>query len=47
MASLRRAAGYNLLDTAGAVMVVVRVCCALFAPWIALEQFESEVLILG
>jgi len=33
--SLRRAAGYNLLATAGVVMVVAFLTCALFAPWIA------------
>ena len=35
LASLRRVAGYNVLATAGAVMVVLFVVCALFAPWIA------------
>ncbi len=35
LASLRRVAGYNVLATAGAVMVVLFVACALFAPWIA------------
>jgi peptide/nickel transport system permease protein len=35
LASVRRAAGYNPLATAGAVMVVVLLCCALLAPWIA------------
>ena len=35
LASLRRAAGHNLLATAGAVMVVLLVICAVFAPWIA------------
>jgi peptide/nickel transport system permease protein len=35
LASLRRAARYNLLATAGAVMVLVFLTCALFAPWIA------------
>ena len=35
LTSLRRAAGYNLLATAGAVMVVIFVICAVFAPWIA------------
>src|SRR5271167_2324314 len=33
--SLRRAAGHNLLATAGAALIVVFVICALFAPWIA------------
>jgi peptide/nickel transport system permease protein len=35
LASLRRTARHNLLATSGAVMVVVFVVCALFAPWIA------------
>jgi peptide/nickel transport system permease protein len=35
MVTLRRAAGHNLLATAGAIMIVVFVACALFAPWIA------------
>jgi len=34
-AGLRRAAGHNLLATAGAVMIAVFVVCALFAPWLA------------
>ena len=33
--TLRRAAGHNLLATAGAAMIVVFVLLALFAPWIA------------
>jgi len=33
--SLRRAAGHNLLATAGAAMIAVFVVLALFAPWIA------------
>jgi len=33
--ALRRAAGHNLLATAGAVMITVFVVCAIFAPWIA------------
>ena len=33
--SLRRAARYNVLATAGVVMVTVFLICALFAPWIA------------
>jgi len=33
--SLRRAAGYNVLATAGLLLVTVFVACALFAPWIA------------
>jgi peptide/nickel transport system permease protein len=35
IASLRRAAGYNLLASSGVVLVVVLLACALFAPWIA------------
>ncbi len=35
LGALRRAAGHNLLSTAGAVMIVVFVACALFAPWLA------------
>ena len=34
-AGLRRAAGHNLLATAGAAMIMVFVACALFAPWLA------------
>src|SRR5271156_3990557 len=34
-ATLRRAAHYNVLATAGLAMVVVFVVCALFAPWTA------------
>jgi peptide/nickel transport system permease protein len=33
--SLRRAAGHNLLATAGAGMIAVFVACAIFAPWLA------------
>jgi len=33
--AIRRAAGHNLLATAGAAMIVVFVVLALFAPWIA------------
>ena len=33
--SLQRVARHNLLATAGAVLIVVFVICALFAPWIA------------
>jgi peptide/nickel transport system permease protein len=33
--TLRRAAGHNLLATAGAVMIVAFVICAIFAPWLA------------
>ena len=35
LVSFRRAAGYNLLATAGVVMVFIFVLCALFAPLIA------------
>ncbi len=35
LASLRRAARYNVLATAGLAMVAVFVVCALFAPWLA------------
>jgi peptide/nickel transport system permease protein len=35
LGSLRRAAGYNLLATAGLLLVTVFVVCAIFAPWIA------------
>ncbi len=31
----RRAARHNVLSTAGAVLIIVFVACALFAPWIA------------
>jgi len=33
--ALRRAASHNLLSTAGAMMIVVFVACAVFAPWLA------------
>src|SRR5271157_1876680 len=33
--ALRRAAGHNLLATAGTVMIAAFVVCAIFAPWIA------------
>ena len=35
LVTLRRAAGHNLLATAGAVMIAVFVICAIFAPWLA------------
>jgi peptide/nickel transport system permease protein len=35
LTAVRRAAGHNVLSTAGAVMIVIFVTCALFAPWIA------------
>jgi peptide/nickel transport system permease protein len=33
--AIRRAARHNVLSTAGAVMIVVFIACALFAPWLA------------
>ena len=33
--SFRRTAGYNVLATAGVVLVILFALCALFAPWIA------------
>jgi peptide/nickel transport system permease protein len=33
--TLRRASGYNLLATAGVIMVAAFLACAIFAPWIA------------
>jgi peptide/nickel transport system permease protein len=41
MIALRRAAGHNVLATAGAVMITVFVTCALFAPWIAPQDPAS------
>ncbi len=35
LVTLRRAAGYNVLATAGVIMVVIFLLCAVFAPWIA------------
>ena len=35
ISSFRRVARYNVLATAGVVMVLIFVTCALFAPWIA------------
>jgi peptide/nickel transport system permease protein len=35
LATLRRTAGYNLLASAGVVLIAVFVACAIFAPWIA------------
>jgi peptide/nickel transport system permease protein len=35
VAIFRRAAGYNVLATSGAILVALLVACALFAPWIA------------
>lgn len=35
LSAFRRAARHNVLSTAGAVMIVVFVACALFAPWLA------------
>src|SRR6516164_4727875 len=42
LAGWRRAAGHNLLSTAGAVMIAVFVVCALFAPWLA-PQSPSKI----
>ena len=36
--ALRRAAGHNLLATAGTVMIAAFVVCAIFAPWIASQD---------
>ena len=33
--AIRRAARHNVLSTAGAVLILVFVACALFAPWLA------------
>ena len=33
--AIRRAAGHNVLSTAGAVMILIFIACALFSPWIA------------
>jgi peptide/nickel transport system permease protein len=35
LGTLRRAARHNVLSTAGVVMILVFVACALFAPWLA------------
>ena len=35
LVTIRRAARHNVLSTAGAVMILVFVACALFAPWLA------------
>ena len=35
LAMVRRVAGHNLLASAGVVLVIVFVACAVFAPWIA------------
>src|SRR5271157_3808828 len=40
--ALRRAAGHNLLSTAGAVMIAAFVLCAIFAPWIA-PQYPAYI----
>src|SRR5271169_5198298 len=48
--SLRRAAGYNVLATAGLVLVTVFVACALFAPWIAPQdpaQIDLPARLMG
>jgi peptide/nickel transport system permease protein len=35
LGTLRRAARHNVLSTAGVVMILIFVACALFAPWLA------------
>ena len=50
LVSLRRAAGYNLLATAGLVMVAIFLLCALFAPWIAPQdpaQIDLPARLMG
>src|ERR1035441_3847859 len=50
LVSLRRAAGYNLLATAGLVMVAIFLLCALFAPWIAPQdpaQIDLPARLIG
>jgi peptide/nickel transport system permease protein len=50
LVSLRRAAGYNLLATAGVAMVAIFVLCALFAPSIAPRdpaQINLPVRLMG
>src|SRR5271169_6660090 len=50
LVSLRRAAGYNVLATAGLVLVTVFVACALFAPWIAPQdpaQIDLPARLMG
>jgi peptide/nickel transport system permease protein len=50
LVTLRRAAGYNLLATAGLVMVAIFLLCALFAPWIAPQdpaQIDLPARLMG
>jgi len=35
VSALRRAAGHNVLSTAGAVLILIFLCFSLFAPWVA------------
>src|SRR5271157_739549 len=35
LGAIRRAAGHNVLSTAGALLILIFIACALFAPWIA------------
>ncbi len=50
LVTLRRAAGYNLLATAGVAMVTIFLLCALFAPWIAPQdpaQIDLPARLMG
>jgi peptide/nickel transport system permease protein len=50
LVTLRRAAGYNLLATAGVAMVTIFLLCALFAPWIAPQdpaQIDLPTRLMG
>ena len=50
LVTLRRAAGYNLLATAGLVMVAIFLLCALLAPWIAPQdpaQIDLPARLMG
>src|ERR1022692_1974419 len=50
LVSLRRAAGYNLLATAGVAMVAIFLLYALFAPWIAPQdpaQIDLPARLIG
>jgi peptide/nickel transport system permease protein len=50
LVTLRRAAGYNLLATAGLVMVAIFLLYALFAPWIAPQdpaQIDLPARLMG
>ncbi len=50
LVTLRRAAGYNLLATAGIAMVAIFLLCALFAPWIAPQdpaQIDLPARLMG